>query len=89
MCDEDRYKYYHNQVSRQDAPNYKEMIKNPIALKDMRNKTKRNDYKNQQLFVDDIVLMRQNAETFNGAQHPIAQIARDLEELANSEMKKK
>ena len=47
MWDTDFRGWFHNQVSRQDAPNYKEKIKYPIALKDMKNKTKRYDYKNR------------------------------------------
>ena len=36
-----------------------------------------------------MVLMRMNAETFNGVDNPIAQIARELEELAKTEVEKK
>ena len=48
----------------------------------MRNKTKRSEYKNRIQFSNDVTLMRQNAETFNGETHFIAQIARDLEALS-------
>ena len=72
-------------MSRQDAPNYKELIKQPIALKDMLNKTNknRNEYKNRTQFFNDIALMRANAELFNGRENQIAQLARDLETLAH------
>ena len=33
--------------------------------------------------------MRMNAETFNGLENPIAQIARDLEEQAKEEVERK
>jgi len=66
-------------VTRQDAPNYRDFIKKPICLKDMKNKTKRNEYKNRDEFKQDVELMRQNTEIFNGAQHGITLLAAQLE----------
>lgn len=46
MWNMDKHGIFHNQVTKQDAPTYKDVIKNPIAMKDMKNKCKRNEYKN-------------------------------------------
>jgi len=45
----------------------------------MKNKTKRNEYKNRDEFKQDVELMRQNTEIFNGAQHGITLLAAQLE----------
>lgn len=58
-------------MTRQDAPNYRDFIKRPICLKDMKIKTKRNEYKNRDEFKADVELMRKNTEIFNGLQHSI------------------
>ena len=47
MVNFDKQGIFYNQVTKQDAPTYKDIIKNPIALKDMKNKAKRNEYKNR------------------------------------------
>ena len=47
----------------------------------MRAKSRREDYKVLDLFKTDLALMKQNAEIYNGPQHPIAQTARDIEEV--------
>ena len=40
--------------SNRDAPNYRDRIKNPIALRDMKNRTKRNEYKGREMLLQDI-----------------------------------
>ena len=58
-------------MTKQDAPNYRDLIKKPICLKDMKNRTKRNEYKGREDFLRDIELMRNNSQIFNGTLHPI------------------
>ena len=65
------------------------MIRCPIALKDMKNKAKRNEYKESAAFLADISLMVSNAELFNGAAHQIAVMARDLKAKAEEQIENK
>lgn len=74
----DKQKIFHSQVKKKDAPNYYELIKRPVALMDMKTKAKREDYLNRDSFLEDLELMAQNAETYNGIDNPISLIARDL-----------
>ena len=76
-------------MTRQDAANYRDLIKQPIALKDMKNKTKRNEYKDRAAFRADVQLMVNNAVTYNGPNHWIANIARTLEDFAEQELANK
>ena len=48
----------------------------------MKNKTKRNEYKNHSEFMADIDLMRDNCFRYNTEQHPISKVALDLQQLA-------
>ena len=80
---------FHNQPTRQDAPNYRDLIRNPIALKDMKNKSKRNEYKDRQAFEADIQLMVSNAIQFNGELHYIATLAKGLQLKAEEELEAK
>lgn len=79
MWEEDAMQYFHNQVTKQDAPNYRAMVQRPICLKDMKNRAKRNEYKNREELLADIALMRGNTELFNGPAHYITQKAMELE----------
>ena len=88
MANENSY-LFHNQPTRQDAPNYRDLIRQPIALKDMKNKSKRNEYKDKSSFEADINLMVSNAILFNGEQHYIAEMACELRALAEEELKAK
>ena len=65
------------------------MIRCPIALKDMKNKAKRNEYKESAAFLSDISLMVSNAELFNGAANQIAVMARDLKAKAEEQIEHK
>ena len=73
---------FQNQPTRQDAPNYREIIKQPIALKDMKNKCKRHEYSSRANFEADLELMVSNSEQFNGVTHYISQLARDIQTRA-------
>lgn len=48
----------------------------------MKNKTKRQEYSAQSEFIEDLALMRNNAEIYNGPMHPITQIGKDIEQHA-------
>lgn len=75
---------FHNQVTKKDAANYRDLIKKPICLKDIKNKTKRNEYKLSSEVLEDLQLMKNNSLIFNGAMHPVTLKAQELEELANT-----
>jgi hypothetical protein len=62
----DRSKIFHFPVKKKDAPNYTDIIKNPIDLQSMKNKAKRNEYDTSDQFIGDLELMRTNAEIYNG-----------------------
>jgi hypothetical protein len=49
----------------------------------MKNRTKRNEYKSRDELLQDIELMRNNAEIFNGKMNPISELACELEDLAS------
>lgn len=65
-------------------PNYRDLIRHPIALKDMKNKSKRLEYKSSADFISDVDLMVDNAVLFNGPANYIAQLARDLKTRAQA-----
>lgn len=88
MESEDSY-LFHNQPTRSDAPNYRDIIISPIALKDMKNKSKRNEYKDRAMFENDIALMVSNAERFNGPLNQISEIARELQSRAQALLDKR
>mmetsp|Transcript_12526 Transcript_12526/g.8751 ORF Transcript_12526/g.8751 Transcript_12526/m.8751 type:complete len:105 (+) Transcript_12526:393-707(+) len=74
--------FFIDKVTKKEAPNYYDCIKNPIALRDMKNKAKRRDYKNSEMFKFDFELLRANAELFNGKNHYIAELALSVEAKA-------
>jgi hypothetical protein len=68
----DCHRIFFQKVSKKIAPDYHKFITNPIDLTLMKNKAKRSEYKDRYQFVNDIVLLRSNAETYNGKQHEVA-----------------
>ena len=70
-------------MTNKEAPSYRDLIRKPICLKDMKNRTKRNEYKSRDELLQDIELMRNNAEIFNGKMNPISELACELEDLAS------
>ena len=81
MWDADFNQYFHNQVTKQDAPNYRDLIKKPVSIKDMKNRCKRNEYKSSQELMADVQMMKLNAEVYNGGLHSISKLAGDLTNL--------
>jgi hypothetical protein len=55
----------------------------------MKNKAKRNEYKNRDELLGDIELMRSNTHIFNGPQNAITLKAEELEQLANTHINTK
>lgn len=66
-------------VDKKMAPGYYNWIKNPICLEKMKQKARRTEYLTIDAFKDDMLLLRKNAETFNGLQSFISELARNLE----------
>lgn len=57
---------FHRPVSRKQMPQYYEIIKDPIDLQTIRDKNARYEYRTCNLFVEDFLLMQNNAVRFNG-----------------------
>jgi hypothetical protein len=53
-------------VKRKDAPNYYDVIKNPIDLTQIKNKAKRIEYFTKDQLLADFQLLVDNAMIFNG-----------------------
>ncbi len=82
----DKYKVFTSAVKRKDAPNYYDVIKNPIDLTQIKNKAKRVEYFTQDQFLADFQLLVDNAITFNGNASDIAKIARDIQSHAQMKL---
>ena len=78
----DVHRIFFQKVTKKIAPDYFDIIKNPIDLTLMKNKAKRGDYKDQGDLLQDITLLRSNAEIYNGREHQVAKWAREIEEHA-------
>lgn len=78
----DKNKLFVAPVKKKDAPNYLDVIKQPMDLTTMKNKAKRLEYHTRAAFEQDLTLIRMNAETFNGWHHAIAVQAREIVDSA-------
>jgi hypothetical protein len=58
-------------VKKKEYQDYYNIVKNPIDLSQMKNKTKRSEYTRVQQLVDDIDLMVNNSLIYNGEQHEV------------------
>ena len=85
----DTHRIFHQRVKTKDAPGYFEMIKEPIDFSAMKSKAKRRVYADVQMIKDDFALLRSNSEQYNGYEHVVSIIARDLQELALRKLKEK
>ena len=63
---EDRNRIFTQRVKVKEAPKYFDFIKNPIDLSIMKGRAKRRYYTNLAMFHEDMALMRQNSEVYNG-----------------------
>jgi transcription initiation factor TFIID subunit 1 len=59
-------------VDRRKFPHYYEKISDPIDLQTIRDKNQKFQYKLADVFCRDFLLMKTNAEKFNGVNHPLA-----------------
>ena len=78
----DLSKLFHKPVKKKEYPDYFEIIKNPIDLYEMKNKTKRSEYKNKDQFLDDFNLLVRNCDLYNGDSHEVTKQAHRLFDLA-------
>lgn len=78
----DKEMIFRYDVDKKMAPGYYNWIKNPICLEKMKQKARRSEYLTIDSFKDDMFLLRRNAETFNGMQSFISDLARNLEQAA-------
>jgi transcription initiation factor TFIID subunit 1 len=62
-------------VDRRKFPEYYEKIVDPIDLQTIRDKNQKFQFKSADAFLKDFLLMKNNAEKFNGLNHPLAQEA--------------
>jgi len=76
----DKTKLFLAPVKKKDAPNYYDVIRQPMDLTSIKNKAKRLEYRTRAAFESDLSLISQNAETFNGYHHGIASEARMIVE---------
>ena len=74
----DKNKLFVSPVKKKDAPNYYEIIRQPMDLTFMKNRSKRLEYLTRDAFEADLLLIQTNAETFNGWHHAIASAAREI-----------
>eukprot|EP00546_Thalassionema_frauenfeldii_P017142 CAMPEP_0178897122 /NCGR_PEP_ID=MMETSP0786-20121207/1565_1 /TAXON_ID=186022 /ORGANISM="Thalassionema frauenfeldii, Strain CCMP 1798" /LENGTH=1512 /DNA_ID=CAMNT_0020567625 /DNA_START=435 /DNA_END=4974 /DNA_ORIENTATION=+ len=75
-------------VDRRRFPQYYEKISDPIDLQTIRDKNNKNKYKTADAFVKDFLLMKTNAEKFNGAQNPLALEANRIYEYVKQVVEK-
>ena len=69
-------------VKKKDYPDYFEIVKSPMDLGSMKNKTKRSEYKNTKEILDDFDLMIHASELYNGDLHEVTLQARKLKGIA-------
>jgi len=77
----DNTKIFHNPVKKKDYKDYYELIKKPIDLGSIKNKTKRNEYKFLQQFLDDLELLVYNSRAYNGEEHEVTLQAVKIKEF--------
>ncbi|EAY06782.1 Bromodomain containing protein [Trichomonas vaginalis G3] len=71
------------------APNYLEIVKNPIDLSTIKKKLHSNEYKTAKDFVDDVKLIYENAKLFNGENSMITFMACDIATLTQKQYEQK
>lgn len=60
------------------TPDYNDIIKHPMDLGTMYDKLKSGEYGSMQAFEDDLQLIVRNAETYNGAEHPVTKLGYEM-----------
>jgi hypothetical protein len=74
---------------RDNAPNYFQVVSTPMDLQTMKRKLGDGHYKSATEFVDDFLLICDNAVKFNGENSMLAYIALDLRNWMNDQFKNK
>ncbi|KAJ5605680.1 Bromodomain [Penicillium lagena] len=69
-----------------NIPNYPNVIKQPMDLGTVEKKLKANEYSSPQGVIDDVALMVQNAQTFNGPDHLVTQEGHKLRATFEKQM---
>jgi bromodomain-containing factor 1 len=72
-----------------NIPTYFNVIKKPMDLNSMTQKNYEGNYKNTKELEKDMKQIVTNAETFNGHDHEVSRVARELEDLFKAEVAKK
>ena len=78
----DKTKMFHNPVQKKYAPDYYDLVKDPIDLGTIKNKTKRAEYHSSEGLIADLTKMTLNSELFNGKINFISKLAKSIEEYA-------
>lgn len=78
----DMTKLFLQPVKKKDYPDYFYIVKEPIDLGTMKNKTKRSEYKSINDFIHDLDTLIHNSELYNGDLHDVTQQARKLKDIA-------
>jgi ATP-dependent helicase STH1/SNF2 len=84
----DQTKIFHKPVKKKDYPDYYTIIEKPIDLYEIKNKTKRSEYKNREQFVSDFNLLLKNSEIYNGDTHEVTKQALKINEHALEKLDK-
>ncbi len=82
----DLTKIFHQAVKKKEYPDYYDIIKNPIDLGSMKNKTKRNEYKTISQFISDLELMVVNSSMYNGESHDVTLQSHKIRALAMNKL---
>jgi hypothetical protein len=77
-----------NPVSQFNVPDYYDIVKKPICLEQIRDKVRNFKYLSCNTFTDDIKLISENCNLYNGPVHPLTKIAEDLYEKATAMLEK-
>ncbi|KAI8622708.1 hypothetical protein BC830DRAFT_1162776 [Chytriomyces sp. MP71] len=59
-------------------PDYRQIVRTPLCLADIRDKCRAKMYRTADAFMNDMILIQENSGMFNGPQNPITQIAARL-----------
>jgi transcription initiation factor TFIID subunit 1 len=82
----DQTKIFHQPVKKKEYQDYYNIVKNPIDLSAMKNKTKRTEYTTVQQLTDDIELLVNNSILYNGEQHDVTMQAIRIRENCNQKI---
>ncbi len=79
-------KVFQQPVKKKEYQDYYAIIKNPIDLGTMKNKTKRNEYLTVQDFNEDMELLVKNSVMYNGEGHQVTAKAMELKSIADKKI---